>query len=421
MSEPRASAPPAATEPLGLWEGVGVELEYMIVDAATLDVKPVADRLLAMAGGAAPSGVPDDVVRGPLAWSNELALHVIELKTARPAAGFAGLAELFQKSVREITAILRLLGARLMPGGMHPWMDPERELRLWPHENTEIYRAFDRIFGCRGHGWANLQSTHVNLPFRGDAEFAALHDAIRLVLPLVPALAAASPVLDGAPGAGLDNRLLAYRDNAKNVPSVSGGVIPERVGSRAEYRERILGRVYADLQQLDPEGVLRHEWVNARGAIARFERGSIEVRVIDAQECVRADLAVAAAVTAAVRQVAERGAVAVPDDETLRGVLERAIQVGSEAVIVDPSYLAALGLEGQRQVRAREVWRTLAAEVLADPAVPELHAPLALIVERGTLAERLRRALGSTPDAARTRAVYGSLCACVEAGTPFDA
>ena len=415
------------SEPLGLWEGVGVEIEYMIVDAATLDVKPVADRLLAEAAGIAhdPDAVPDDVFRGPLGWSNELALHVIELKTARPVAGFAGLAPLFQASVDEIGAILRAHGARLMPGGMHPWMDPERELRLWPHENTEIYRAFDRIFGCRGHGWANLQSTHLNLPFRGDAQFAALHDAIRLVLPLVPALAAASPVLDGAAGSGLDNRLLAYRENARNVPSVAGGVVPERVGSKGEYKERILGRIYTDLLQFDPEGVLRHEWVNARGAIARFERGSIEVRVIDAQECVRSDLAVAAAVAAAVRRVAERATSSAgpePDDQTLREVLERTIHLGSEAVITDAGYLDRLGLlDGRPLVRGREAWRRLAASVLEDPALGELHAPLGLVLERGSLAERLRRALGTAPARPRLREVYGRLCDCVEDGRPFEA
>jgi gamma-glutamyl:cysteine ligase YbdK (ATP-grasp superfamily) len=348
---------------------------------------------------------------------------VIELKTARPVPGFAGLAARFQGNVREITAILRTLGARLMPGGMHPWMDPARELTLWPHENTEIYRAFDRIFGCQGHGWANLQSTHLNLPFRGDAEFAALHDAIRLVLPLVPALAAASPVLDGAPGPALDNRLLAYRENARNVPSVAGGLVPERVASRAEYREKILGRIYADLRQSDPEGVLRHEWVNARGAIARFERGSIEVRVIDAQECVRSDLAVAAAVAAAVRRVAEHGAASgapAPDDDVLRQTLERTIHVGSEAVISDPAYLAALGLGDARLARGREVWRRLAADVLDDPSVAELRAALELIVERGTLAERLRRALGVDPSRAQLHEVYGRLCDCVERGEVFE-
>ena len=421
--EASAAAGEPGAEPLALWQGVGVEVEYMIVDAGTLDVRPTADRLLADAGGSAAGGVPDDVVRGPLGWSNELALHVIELKTARPAPGFAGLAPLFQASVDEIGRLLARRGARLMPGGMHPWMDPERELRLWPHENNEIYRAFDRIFGCRGHGWANLQSTHINLPFRGDAEFARLHDAIRLVLPLIPALAAASPVLDGQRGPGLDNRLLAYRDNARRVPSVSGGVVPERVSSRAEYRERILGRVYADLEPLDPEGVLRHEWVNARGAIARFGRGSIEVRVVDAQECVRSDLAVSAAVAAAVRRVAELAAAEPgphPDDDTLHALLERAIHEGSEVAVEDPRHLERLGFGGEGAVRGRDAWRRLAGAVLDDPALPELRGPLARILEQGTLAERLVGALGTAPDRARLREVYGRLCDCVQRGEPFE-
>jgi hypothetical protein len=344
---------------------------------------------------------------------------VIELKTARPVPGFEGLAERFQKSVREITAILRLAGARLMPGGMHPWMDPERELKLWPHENTEIYRAFDRIFGCKGHGWANLPSTHLNLPFRGDEQFAALHDAIRLVLPLVPALAASSPVLDGAPGPGLDNRLLAYGENARNVPSVSGGVVPERVASRDEYRERILGSIYADLLPLDPEGVLRHEWVNARGATARFSRGSIEVRVIDCQECIPADLAVAAAVAGAVRAVAAEDA-PVPADGVLHEALDATIRLGRRALVADGAYLERLGVAAGTPVSAGELWETLAAGVLADGAVKELHRPQRVVLAKGPHAERIVAALGGGPvTRARLRDVYGRLCDCVEAGESF--
>ena len=50
-----------------------------------------------------------------------------------------------------------------------------------------MYEAYDRIFDCRGHGWANLQAVHLNLPFSGDEEFGRLHAAIRLVLPIMPA------------------------------------------------------------------------------------------------------------------------------------------------------------------------------------------------------------------------------------------
>ncbi|MSP57078.1 MAG: glutamate--cysteine ligase [Myxococcales bacterium] len=419
---PAGATEEASTEPLGLWEGIGVEIEYAIVDAATLDVKPVADRLLAAALGLAPGGPgafePGDVDRAPLAWSNELALHVIEMKTAAPVASFVGLAARFQDSVLEIAELLDGLDARLLPGGMHPWMDPRSELALWPHEFTDVYRAFDRIFGCSGHGWANLQSTHVNLPFRGDEEFARLHDAVRLVLPLIPALAASSPVLDGVLGPALDNRLLAYRDNARNVPSVGGGVVPERVRSRSHYREAILERIYADLRPMDPEGVLRHEWVNARGATARFSRGSIEIRVIDSQECIPSDLAVAAAAVAAVRglSIVEP----MPDDEVLLDVLDRTVRLGRTALVGDAAYLERLGFDGGRPRTAGDVWAALAEPVLSDPTVPELHGPLRTIMDRGPLAERIVAALGQVaPSRARLREVYGALCDCVEAGEPF--
>ena len=71
---------------LALWEGIDVE--HMIVDATTLDVKPIADRLLAEARGEGSRPgrvVPGQVDRGPVTWSNELALHVIgRASGARP-------------------------------------------------------------------------------------------------------------------------------------------------------------------------------------------------------------------------------------------------------------------------------------------------------------------------------------------------
>ncbi len=47
---------------LRLFEGCGVELEYMLVDRATLDVLPIADRVLADGSGA--SAPVNDWVRG---------------------------------------------------------------------------------------------------------------------------------------------------------------------------------------------------------------------------------------------------------------------------------------------------------------------------------------------------------------------
>ena len=213
----RHIVPPTAPRPYGLFEALGVELEYMIVDSGSLDVAAVADELLRAVAGS----YVGEIDMGAVSWSNELVAHVVELKTSQPAAALAGLADSFAEHVRRINGLLGPFGARLMPGGMHPWMDPEREMRLWPHDSSEIYRAFDRIFGCRGHGWANLQSMHLNLPFDGDEEFGRLHAAIRMVLPILPALAASSPVVEGRLTGLMDTRLEVYRTNSRRVPSVA--------------------------------------------------------------------------------------------------------------------------------------------------------------------------------------------------------
>lgn len=411
---PEAGPSPAAgpPEPLHLFEAVGVEIEYMIVDAETLSVRPLADRVLEAAGG---SGEVE-VERGDMAWSNELALHVVEVKTNGPVASLDGLAGRFQAEVAAIDAILAEHGARLMPGAMHPWMDPEAELRLWPHEAGPVYRAFDRIFDCRGHGWANLQSVHVNLPFCGDEEFGRLHAAVRMALPILPALAASSPVADGAPTGWLDTRMEHYRHNARRVPSVSGRVVPERAFTRQEYEGEILQRVYADLEPHDPEGILRQEWVNARGAIARFDRSAIEIRVLDTQECPAADVAVVAAVVALVRALVE-GRLGDPEEhrawseEELGDLLVRVIRDADATIIDDPAYLRALGFPGSPPASAGELWRfLLEATGAADDGDPEATAALTVQATEGCLACRLLHAVGESPSHDDLRRTYGRMC-----------
>ena len=155
---------------LGLFEGYGVELEYMIVQKDSLKVLPVADKVLKMLAGT----FTDEVENGRISWSNELALHVIELKTNGPAPSMDGLSEEFSKNIQQINKLLMPMNGVLMPSAMHPFMDPFSEMFLWPHERNEIYEKYNSIFDCRGHGWANLQSVHINLPFKNDEEFARL-------------------------------------------------------------------------------------------------------------------------------------------------------------------------------------------------------------------------------------------------------
>jgi len=411
----------------GLFEAYGVEIEYMIADSASLDLRPVCDRLIEVVGGD-----PDaEIERGPIAWSNELTLHVLELKTNGPAPSLEGLSAAFHTGVREANEALATMGARLLPGGMHPWMDPATETRLWPHEYTEVYRTFDRIFGCSGHGWANLQSTHLNLPFKDDEEFGRLHAAIRLVLPLIPALAASSPFVDGGRGQALDTRLLMYRGNAQKVPSVAGAVVPEAVFTRRQYEEEVLGRIYGDLAEHDPEGVLRHEWVNARGAIARFDRGAVEIRLIDTQECPASDLAVVAAVTEVVRALAvgplaDRELPADPDHDRLAALLSLTITEGDDARIGDGDYLAILGLQ-QRDWRALDVWRSLLDRFPPPDPAGDWTAALELLLEQGPLARRMLRAVDAEEGRGQSRvsfkedvrALFADLAGCLSENDPF--
>jgi carboxylate-amine ligase len=265
----------------------GIEIEYALMRRRDGRVAPLTADLLTALGGS-PDSHP---VFGAVEIDNELAAHVLEIKAREPAPRLLPLLKDFNAAVHGVNLALVPLGATLLPGGMHPFMDPAQESRLWDYEDNPIYTAYDRVFSCRGHGWFNIQSTHLNLPFQGDPEFSQLHNGISLLLPLLPALAAASPIWDGRPGAWLDGRLYHYAQNQKKLPEIAGPLVPEPMGSESEYRERILKPMYRAIAPFDPEEILQDEWLNSRAAIARFDRGAIEIRCLDTQEFPLVDLA----------------------------------------------------------------------------------------------------------------------------------
>jgi carboxylate-amine ligase len=397
-----------------LFQGYGIELEYMIVDLDTLKVKPVADELIKFAAGS--DEYVEDFVNGSVTWSNELILHVIELKCTTPTKDLWQLNKDLHENVQKINGILKeRFNACLLPTAAHPWMNPKKEAFLWPHGNSEVYEKYNEIFDCSGHGWSNLQSVHINLPFYDNQEFAALHSAARCILPLLPALAASSPILDAAHQGIHDQRLIYYQNNQKRIPSITGKIIPEAVTSRKQYREVIYDRIAADIKPFDPEGILQPLWLNSRGIIARFDRGSIEIRIIDLQECPKADLAIAALVIHAVKFLMTKSTKGLHDQlawktSDLHGLLMETVEKSSDAVIKDAFYLELFDLKG-KSMPAREVWSGILDHCLK--AFPDEMNPwestLREILKNGSLSKRILSATDQQFSQENLRLIYKEL------------
>ncbi len=406
----------------GLFEAFGIEMEYMIVDRDTLSVSPTSDRVLTEAAGE----LTGEFENGAASWSNELALHVLEFKVTDPVPQLEGLTQLFQEQIVQANRILAKSNTRLMPTAMHPWMVPDREMRLWPHDYNPVYEAFHRIFNCGGHGWANLQSTHWNFPFRNDAEFARLHAAIRLILPLLPGLSASSPLCDATPSGSLDTRLEYYLNNSKRIPSITGSVVPEPCYSREDYEREILQRIYRDIAPLDPEGILQHEWLNARGAIARFERGSIEIRVLDCQECPAADLAIGTLLTATLRALCSEQWTpwklqSSVSTQSLAKVFRDAIRIGPSALVPE-SIACHFGCSADDSVTIGTLWNSILLQLDDhEPAFFQgpLRDSLETILRQGTLAQRILHSLDGDYSQPALHRIYQELCDCLENGTMF--
>lgn len=402
--------------PLHAFTGYGIELEYMIVDAASLKVQALADRLLIDSQGQ----VVNELERGELAWSNELVAHVIELKTNGPADSLSPLGARFHGDVVDINSRLAEFSASLMPTAMHPMFKPALETRLWQYGQNEIYAAYDRIFDCRGHGWSNLQSMHINLPFYDDDEFRRLHAAIRVALPLIPALSAASPLEEGRRSAWLNGRLAYYRNNQRAIPEISGPVIPEAVTGIDDYHARILAPMYQAIGPHDPDNILADDWLNSRAAIARFERQTLEIRIIDLQECPAMDLAIAEAVVALVQALYEErlgsfDAQQAIVTDALADQLWAAAADGGQAVLAAPGLAALLGLpEG---LKLSEAWSSLLAGPLQTS--PDAATCLELILSQGSLAERIVRTLGDAPDQPAIERVYRDLIECLASNRAY--
>ena len=401
-----------------LFEVYGIELEYMLVSTDTFKVTPIVDLLLTKKNGSLTS----DIENGKIAWSNELVAHVLELKTNGPTNDLNNLSENFHANVVEINELLKEFKVQLMPTASHPLMNPDTDTQLWKHSYSEVYALYNRIFNCKGHGWSNVQSTHINLPFFNDEEFEKLHAAIRIILPLIPGLCASSPILEGKNTGFKDTRLEYYKTNQKEIPEMTGKVIPENVFTKKDYHQTIFEPIQKAIKPFDTENILDHHFLNSRGAISRFDRNAIEIRLVDIQECPKADVAVCVLIIEVLKLLVNESVVSLEhqkkwEKEPLFDILNDAIKNGENSVITNLDYLQLFGLK--EATNQQNVWKHLFNLVKGTVNESHLEA-LNTILTQGTLATRILKAIDTDFSEANIKKVYTDLGVCLQKNEVFN-
>lgn len=278
-------------------EVLGPEHEFSVVNDE-LEALPIVDKIIKNFHGR----VVNFVEQPSFTFGKELQLHVMEFKPNAPFKTPAEFEETMQRGILVIEDFLqRKFHAHLLGTGMHPLLELS-ETGVWPHRHKQIYEAYSKIFNLKRHGWLNIQSFHLNLPYSNEESGILLNNTLANICPYLSAISASSPIYEGKLGDEVDNRLCFYVQNQKEIPSVTGDVIPEYISSFSQYKTNIIGKYSDDLAKAGADKlILNKEWVNSRGVIFRFDRKAIEIRIMDEQECVKSDVALSCFIRAVLR------------------------------------------------------------------------------------------------------------------------
>jgi carboxylate-amine ligase len=181
----------------------------------------------------------------------------------------------------------------------------------------------------------------------------------------LPAIAASSPICEGAISPNVDNRLYFYKLNQREVPSITGDVVPEPISSFTQYHKDVIGQYSQDLAKAGAgKTLLFKEWINSRGVIFRFDRSALEVRVMDEQECIKSDVALSCFVRAALRGLMAEKAEPLPHKLLVQD-FNAVIAKGLNANVLHPNgetarqvcrYLFNLASENAEEAEKKYLW-----------------------------------------------------------------
>ncbi|HXM86115.1 MAG TPA: YbdK family carboxylate-amine ligase, partial [Solirubrobacteraceae bacterium] len=290
---------------------VGIEEEFSILDARTLDLVPRFEQLRAVAAE-----------RDPLLHrqiTGELISSEIEIISGAGADLHDALARQ-REHRRRLFALAGEQGVALGATGTHPWAD----YREQPIIDTDHYRRV--ADGLRYVAWRNNTfSLHVHLGVRDLDRAVRVCDRLRPLLPLLLAISANSPYVDGR-----DSGLQSARTQifTKSFPRCG---VPDAFGGWAAYRE------YIDFL-IRTRSIVEYTqvWWSVR---PHFSFGTVEMRICDAQATAQESDALAALIVAciaqAVRDVDEDAPFVDPAPRMIEENLWRAIRFGLDGRLID--------------------------------------------------------------------------------------
>jgi hypothetical protein len=296
---------------------IGTEHEFSINDP-TFTPLPVSDEIIKTICGRYES----EILFGDVKLGKELQKTVLEIIPRSPEDNLGDLESHIMAGIRKFYRIFPekylLLGL-----GMHPALRLD-QTAVWDHDEGEYYEVYDRLFSLRQHGWLNIQALQINLSYRNNKELVSQYNRIRTLIPYLIAVCASSPFVEGKLTGSMDNRLVYYRDNQKEIPQICNGIIPEKITTVDDYHA-MQQEIFTELMEQDA-GILCEEWLNSSGVIVRFSRKCIEIKALDEQECIHSDMAVCAFVRSLLRC---RTLPVETDQEALLALTDRAIRDGT--------------------------------------------------------------------------------------------
>ena len=167
---------------------------------------------------------------------------------------------------------------------------------------------------------------------------------------------------------------------------------------------------------------LDHHFLNSRGAISRFDRNAIEIRLVDIQECPKADVAVCVLIIEVLKLLVNESLVSLKhqkkwEKEPLFDILNDAIKNGENSVITNLDYLQLFGLK--EATNQQNVWKHLFNLVKGTVNESHLEA-LNTILTQGTLATRILKAIDTDFSEANIKKVYTVLSVCLQKNEVFN-